>query len=79
MPEWIAIIHIKEEAYLIDRQAYYILCNIQDVDFGFEDPSEYNRERKKMFDILMGWLFINNHAIKLENTPHHLIIKFRDE
>jgi len=79
MPEYMAIIHLKDEAYLVDREAYYLLCRLQEVEFGFEDPSEYDEEKMKMYKFTLEWLIDRKKAIKLDRKPTHLIIKFRDE
>ena len=80
MIEWIAIIHLKDKHYLIDRQAYYLLCNMQQIKFGFEDGvPRGDEEKEKMFQLILDWLVDNQTAIKLSCRPHHLIIKFEDE
>jgi len=79
MPEYMCIIHLKDEAYLVDREAYYLLCRLQEVEFAFEDSSEYDKEKMKMYKFTLEWLIDRKKAIKLDRKPTHLIIKFRDE
>ena len=79
MREYMCIVHLKDEAYLVDREAFYLLCKLQEVEFGFEDPSEYDKEKMKMFKLTLEWLMERKKALKLDRTPTHLIIKFKDE
>ena len=75
-----AIIYLKKEAYLIDRKAYYLLCRLQEVEFGFEgDPSEYDKAKMMMYKFTLDWLIDEKKAIKLDRKPTHLHIKFQDE
>ena len=73
------IVHLKDEAYLVDREAFYLLCKLQEVEFGFEDTSEYDKEKMKMFKLTLEWLRERKKALKLKRKPTHLIIKFKDE
>jgi len=79
MAEYMCIVYLKDEVYLVDREAFYLLCKLQGVEFGFEDPSEYAKEKIKMFKLILEWLMERKKALKLARTPTHLIIKFKDE
>lgn len=79
MTEYMCITYLKDEAYLVDREAFYLLCRLQEVEFGFEYPFEYDREKMKMYKLTLEWLIERKKAIKLDRKPTHLIIKFRDE
>lgn len=79
MSEYMCIVYLKKEAYLVDREAFYLLCKLQEVEFAFEDPSEYDKEKMKMFKLILEWLMERKKALKLDRAPTHLIIKFKDE
>ena len=79
MTGYMCIVYLKGEAYLVDREAFYLLCALQQVEFAFEDPSEYDKEKMKMFKLTLEWLRERKKALKLERKPTHLIIKFKDE
>ena len=79
MTNYMCIVHLKDEAYLVDREAFYLLCSLQEVEFAFEDPSEYDKEKMKMFKLTLKWLCERKKALKMARTPTHLIIKFKDE
>ena len=75
------IIYLKKEAYVIDRKAFYLLCRLQEVKFGYEDMDDYDRdvEKLKMFKLILAWLIDQKRAIKFDGKPHHLVIQFKDD
>jgi len=86
MIEYMCMVHLKKEAYLVDRQAYYLLCRLQEVEFGNEDSEDKymddiasDEEKMKMYRAILDWLTNQRRAIRLARTPTHLIIKFNEE
>jgi hypothetical protein len=77
--DFMCIVHVKDKVYFVDREAFYLLCSLQQVEFGFEDPSEYDVAKEQMFTLTLSWLIDRKKAFPLERTPTHLAIKFRDE
>jgi len=64
---------------LIDRKAYFLLCRLQEVKFGYEDNGINDDEKFKMFTLTLDWMVNQKRAIKLIQKPTHLIIKFKDD
>jgi len=73
MTEYMCAVHLKKEIYLVGRQAFYLLCSLQEVEF------ELDEAKMKMYKLTLGWLIKQKRAIKLAGTPTHLIIKFNEE
>lgn len=70
--EFMAIVHVGDKLYLVDREAYYLLCRLQE--------PELNEEKgRQTFSIVCDWLIERGKAIPLENNPIHLIPKFKVE
>jgi hypothetical protein len=67
MSDYIAILYFSEEAYLLDREAYYLLCNLQEKRMT-RDPYEL------IYQKILDWLVENKRAIKLANKPITLVI-----
>ena len=78
LKDFMCIVHVQEKLYLVDREAFYLLCSLQQVNFGHEDDLDFDRntEKKKIYVLTLNWLIDRGKAVHLEQNPTHLIIRF---
>jgi hypothetical protein len=83
MHSWLAIVHfgtgVNKETYMVDRGAYYLLCQMQKVKNFGDFPEELTANRTEMFKIVLDWLVDVGRAFKTSKEIHHLIIKLGEK
>jgi len=83
--EFMALVHVKDDVYLVDREAYYLCCSLQQVKFAPNNGDDYDYKRieakRQMYALVLAWFIENGKAIKLDckQSPIHLIIELDEK
>jgi hypothetical protein len=69
-----AIVYVGGKAYLVDREAYFLLCDLQ-------KPELHETDGIKVFEVTLDWLQrFGKKAIKLEDgSPINFVPKFKKD
>jgi hypothetical protein len=67
MPDYMSMVYIGEKTYLVDREAYYLLCKLQEKKMP-RTPYE------TIYLKVLSWLVDNKKAIELSQKPIQLVI-----